>query len=66
VNTGAIGSVGHGTAYHPGPGAAAFDYEGHLVLVLVNGKRGSFGSSIGGVLVASGSSETPMLFFYRF
>jgi hypothetical protein len=66
VNTGAIGSVGHGTAYHPGPGAAAFDYEGHLVLVLVNGKRGSFGSSIGGVLVASGSSESPMLFFYRF
>jgi len=66
VNTGAIGSVGHGTAYHPGPGAAAFDHEGHLVLVLINGKRGSFGSSIGGVLVASGSSETPMLFFYRF
>jgi hypothetical protein len=66
VNTGAIGSVGHGTAYHPGPGAAAFDREGHLVLALINGKRGSFGSSIGGVLVASGSSETPMLFFYRF
>jgi hypothetical protein len=33
---------------------------------LINGRRGSFGSSVGGVLVASGSSETPMLFFYRF
>jgi hypothetical protein len=66
VNTGALGSVGHGTAYHAGPGAAAFDREGHLLLAMINGERGSFGSSVGGVLVASGSSERPMLFFYRF
>jgi hypothetical protein len=65
TNTGQIGSVSHGTAYHPGVGAAAFDREGHLILALVNGEVGSFGSAIGGALIASGGTEKPMLFFYR-
>jgi amino acid permease len=46
-------------------GAAAFDRQGHLILALVNGEVGSFGSAIGGVLIASGGTEKPMLFFYR-
>jgi hypothetical protein len=65
-NTGAIGSVSHGTAFNAGIGAAAYDRTGHLILAQVNSEHGTFGSSVGGVVVASGSSDKPMLFFYRF
>ncbi len=65
-NTGALGSVSHGTQYHALPGAVGFDKQGHMLLALIIGERGTFGSAIGGVVVASGNSETPRLFFYRF
>jgi len=65
-NKGALLTVGTGDHYGPGAGAIAFDKDGHLLLALVNVKTGSFGLSAGGVLYASGSSSSPMLFFYKF
>jgi hypothetical protein len=65
-NTGALLTVGSGDHYGPGPGAIAFDKDGHLLLALVNVKTGSFGLSAGGVLYGGGSVAAPMLFFYKF
>jgi len=58
--------VGTGDHYGPGPGAVAFDKEGHLLLALVNVKTGEFGLNAGGVTFAGGSTDSPMLFFYKF
>jgi hypothetical protein len=65
-NTGSVLTVGTGDHYGPGPGAIAFDKDGHLLLALVNVKTGSFGLSAGGVLYSGGSVAAPMLFFYKF
>lgn len=65
-NKGALLTVGTGDHYGPGAGAVAFDKDGHLLLALVNVKTGSFGLSAGGVMYASGSVASPMLFFYKF
>ncbi len=65
-NKGALLTVGTGDHYGPGPGAVAFDNEGHLLLALVNVKTGSFALSAGGVTYAGGSSASPALYFYRF
>jgi hypothetical protein len=58
--------VGTGDHYGPGPGAVAFDKDGHLLLALVNVKTGTFGLNAGGVTFAGGSTDSPMLFFYKF
>ena len=58
--------VGIGDRYGPGPGAVAFDKDGHLLLALVNVKTGTFGLNAGGVTYAGGSTQSPMLFFYKF
>jgi hypothetical protein len=65
-NKGRLLTVATGDSYGPGAGAAAFDKSGHLLLALINVKTGSFGLAVGGVTYASGSSASPMLFFYRF
>jgi hypothetical protein len=65
-NRGSVLTVGTGDHYGPGPGAIAFDKDGHLLLALVNVKTGSFGLSAGGVLYGGGSVAAPMLFFYKF
>jgi hypothetical protein len=65
-NTGAAGSVLNAEHFGPGPGAVAFDKQGHLLLVICNVKTGSFAVSAGGVVYAGGSSASPMLFFYKF
>jgi hypothetical protein len=58
--------VGTGDHYGPGPGAVTFDKDGHLLLALVNVKTGEFGLNAGGVTFAGGSTDSPMLFFYKF
>ncbi len=65
-NKGRLLNVATGDHYGPGPGAVAFDKDGHLLLALINVKTGSFGLALGGVTYASGSSASPMLFFYKF
>jgi len=63
--TGALGNVASGDIYSPDCGAAAWTPDGHIVIALINKKSGSFGLAIGGVTYTSGSTVTPMLFFYR-
>jgi hypothetical protein len=58
--------VATGAHYGPGPGAMAFDKDGHVLLALINVKTGSFALANGGVTYAGGSTATPMLFFYKF
>ena len=58
--------VGTGDHYGPGPGAVAFDNDGHLLLALVNVKTGTFGLTAGGITYAGGSAQSPMLCFYKF
>jgi hypothetical protein len=65
-HTGALGDVVNAQHYGPGPGAATFDKEGHLLLVICNIKTGSFALSAGGVVYAGDSTASPMLFFYKF
>ncbi len=52
-------------SYYPGPAAAAFDRDGHLLLLMINNEYGLFGSSAFGVMLAGGSSSTPTLQFLR-
>lgn len=59
-------SVAVEKSYSPGPTAAAFDRDGHLLLVMINNETGLFGSSAFGVQLAGGSSSTPTLQFLRF
>ncbi len=53
-------------SYYPGPAAATFDRQGHLLLLMINNEYGLFGSSAFGVSLAGGSSSTPTLQFLRF
>lgn len=53
-------------SYYPGPAAAAFDRDGHLLLLMVNNEYGLFASTAFGVELAGGSSSTPTLQFLRF
>ena len=53
-------------SYYPGPAAAAFDRNGHLVLLMINNEYGLFASTAFGVQLAGGSSSTPTLQFLRF
>ena len=53
-------------SYYPGPAAAAFDRDGHLLLLMINNEYGLFASTAFGVELAGGSSSTPTLQFLRF
>ncbi|HRE09010.1 MAG TPA: sialidase family protein [Opitutaceae bacterium] len=53
------------TSYYPGPTAATFDHEGHLLLVMINNEYGLFSSGAFGVTLVGGSSSTPKLQFLR-
>jgi hypothetical protein len=63
--TGALGNVASGYQFRPGPGAVAWDKDGHLLIALINTRIGSFGLAVGGTTYVSGSTATPMLYFYR-
>jgi hypothetical protein len=52
--------------YGAGMAAAAFDRNGHLLLLMINNETGLFGVSSFGAVVAGGSTSTPMLQFLRF
>lgn len=60
------GSVGTNSHYGPGPGAVAFDKQGHLLLALCNIRTGSFALSSGLVTYNSDTTSAPILFFYKF
>ena len=66
TQTGRESNVAIEKSYYPGPGAAAFDRDGHLLLLMINNEYGLFGSSAFGVTLTSGSSSTPTLQFLRF
>ena len=53
-------------SYYPGPAAAAYDRDGHLLLLMINHEYGLFGSSSFGVTTSGGSSSTPTLQFLKF
>jgi len=53
-------------SYSPGPATAAYDRDGHLLLLMVNNENGLFASTAFGVELAGGSTSTPTLQFLRF
>ena len=53
-------------SYYPGPAAAAYDRDGHLLLLMINNEYALFGSSAFGVQLSGGSTSTPTLQFLRF
>jgi hypothetical protein len=52
--------------YYPGPGAAAFDRNGHLLLLMVNNEHSIFANTAFGVELAGGDTSKPKLQFLRF
>lgn len=64
--TSVASNISIGKSYYPGPAAAAFDHDGHLLLLMINNEYGLFSSSAFGVTLAGGSSSTPTLQFLRF
>jgi hypothetical protein len=54
------------TGCDPGPGAAAFDREGHLLLLTVKNEYLIVHSVAFGVVMGGGESTTPTLRFLRF
>ena len=52
--------------YHPGSSSAAFDKDGHLLLLMINNEFSIFGSSAFGVELSGGSTSTPTLQFLKF
>ncbi|HEY4247942.1 MAG TPA: sialidase family protein [Lacunisphaera sp.] len=66
TQTGRESGVAIEKSYYPGPAAAAFDRDGHLLLLMINNEYGLFGSSAFGVTLTSGSSTTPTLQFLKF
>ena len=65
TRTGSLHGVYAGSSFGPGPGAAAWDHDGHLVLALVNIQTTSAGQSVGGATYAGSSTAHPMLFFLK-
>jgi hypothetical protein len=51
---------------YPGPAAATYDREGHLLLAMINNEYSLFASTAFSVELAGGSSSTPELQFLRF
>ncbi|MEO6995186.1 MAG: hypothetical protein ABI273_16390 [Lacunisphaera sp.] len=66
TQTGRESNVAIEKSYYPGPAAAAFDRDGHLLLLMVNNEYGLFGTGAFGVTLTSGSSTTPTLQFLKF
>jgi hypothetical protein len=66
TQTGIASNVAIAKSYYPGPAAATFDRDGHLLLLMINNEYGLFGSSAFGVELSGGSSSTPTLQFLRF
>lgn len=64
-NFSAVQNVATSTTCYAGPAAAAFDAQGHLLLLMVNNERGIFGSQAG-LIQLVGSSSTPTMRFLRF
>lgn len=52
--------------WYPGPAAAAYDRQGHLLLIHVSNKRSAMQSAALGWTLAGGSTKTPNLLFLRF
>lgn len=75
-NTGKFYFISHSTSiashvatssyWYPGPGAAAFDRQGHLVLTYISKEHSIVASQALGVTLAGGSTVTPKLRFLRF
>ena len=65
TNISAVQNVATSTTCYAGPAAAAFDTQGHLLLLMVNNERGIFGSQAGLIRLV-GSSSTPTMRFLRF
>jgi hypothetical protein len=63
--TGVVSNVAVSKSYYPGPAAAAFDKDGHLLLLMVQNEKGLFGNQVG-LSYLSGSSTTPTMQFLRF
>ena len=64
--TTAQSQVSRETGSMPGPGAAAFDAAGHLLLVLIKQEYAIVHSTALGVNLAGGGSTTPTLRFLKF
>jgi hypothetical protein len=65
-NTSAQSQVSQETGCQPGPGAVAFDQDGHLLLVAIMQEYGIVHSTAFGVNLAGGGHTTPTLRFLRF
>ncbi|HTI99970.1 MAG TPA: sialidase family protein [Dongiaceae bacterium] len=53
-------------SYYPGPGTAAYDRDGHLLLLMINNEFSLFSNTAFGVELAGGNSSQPVLQFLRF
>jgi hypothetical protein len=65
-DTSAESQVSQETGCQPGPGAAAFDADGHLLLVLIKQEYGIVHSTAFGVDLGGGGHVTPTLRFLKF
>jgi len=65
-DTSAQSQLSRETGSQPGPGTAAFDADGHLLLVLIKLEYGIVHSAAFGVNIAGGGSVTPTLRFLKF
>jgi hypothetical protein len=65
-DTSAQSQISEETGCQPGPGTAAFDGEGHLLLVLIKQEYAIVHSTAFGVSLGGGGSITPTLRFLRF
>ena len=63
--TGIASNVAVGKSFYPGPAAATFDNEGHLLLLMIQNEYGVFGSQVG-LGYIGGSSSTPTMQFLKF
>ena len=65
-DTSARSQLSQETGCEPGPGAVAFDQDGHLLLVAIMQEYGIVHSTAFGVNLAGGGAITPTLRFLRF
>ena len=66
TNTSIASHVATLSYWYPGPAAATFDKQGHLLLAYISNKYSIVESNALGLTVAGGSSATPNLLFLRF
>ena len=65
-DTSAQSQISQETGCQPGPGAAAFDRDGHLLLALIKQEYGIVHSTAFGVNLGGGGHITPTLRFLKF